>query len=392
MVITGLARLLREPPSWIKDQRLALLCHQASVDEALRLAPDLVAEAFPGQLRCLFSPQHGFFAEKQDNMVPSADGFYEPLKIPLFSLYGRRLAPEGDMLDLFDILLVDLQDVGCRVYTFASTMFLAMEACARAGKTVVILDRPNPIGGLKTEGPILEESWRSFVGMVRVPLRHGLTLAELALVYQQQQALDLDLRIIPMIGWRRDLFFDQTGLPWVMPSPNMPTLETALVYPGQVLLEGTNLSEGRGTTRPFELFGAPYIRPREVRDWLSQRGYEIPGAIFREVAFEPTFHKWQGKTCRGFQIHVQDRTLFNPLWTTAVLLQAISQLYPQDFSLKPPPYEYDYRRLPLDLIIGHSGLREAILSGAPLVPLWEELAREWRGFLEESEGLLLYRR
>ncbi|WP_456433681.1 exo-beta-N-acetylmuramidase NamZ family protein [Thermosulfuriphilus sp.] len=389
MVATGLSRLLAEPPGWLKGRRLALLCHQASVDEGLRPAPNLIAAAFPGQLKCLFAPQHGFFAQKQDNMVPSADGLYESLNVPIFSLYGRRLAPEPEMLDLFDVLLVDLQDVGCRVYTFASTMFLAMEACARAGKTVVILDRPNPIGGLGPEGPFLLEPWRSFVGMVPVALCHGLTLGELALVYLQTAKVDLDLQVITMAGWRRSVFFDETGLPWVMPSPNMPTLETALVYPGQVILEGTNLSEGRGTTRPFEIFGAPFVRPAEILSWISDR-YELPGVFLRELIFEPTFHKWQGETCRGFQIHVIDRTRFEPVWTTLVLIQATASLYPQDFALKAPPYEYDYRRLPMDLIIGDSGLREALLGGDDLRSWRQSWRRDSKVFFSEWGHLLLY--
>ena len=264
-VVTGLEIFLQDPPAWAARARLGLLSHPAAVAADLASARELLAARLPGRLQILFSPQHGLRGEKQDNMIASAD-FVDPvLELPVVSLYGPRLAPPADALAAVDVILVDLQDVGTRVYTFAATLAKVMAAAAPLGKKVVVLDRPNPIGGAAVEGNLLRPEWASLVGPYPLPMRHGFTLGELARYYRVTQQIDCDLEVIPLQGWRRRDYFDATGLPWVLPSPNLPTLDGAIVYPGQVLLEGTNLSEGRGTTRPFELFGAPFLEPRRIK-------------------------------------------------------------------------------------------------------------------------------
>ena len=307
----GFERLLAAMPTALKQARLGLLCNQATVGRDWQPLGQILARQFPRRLRAFFSPQHGWWGEKQDNMVASADGVEPVTGLPVFSLYGQRLRPSRESLDLIDVLLVDLPDVGTRVYTFAATMAFAMQAAAQQGKKVVILDRPNPIGGAQVEGNLLKPEMASIVGPYPLPMRHGMTLGELARYYNEVGRIGCDLDVIPVQGWDRSRYLDATGLPWVLPSPNLPTLDTAIVYPGQVLLEGTNLSEGRGTTRPFELFGAPFINPFEVTAALRD-AYELPGVVLRETWFQPTFHKWAGEVCGGLQLHVTHRQAFKP--------------------------------------------------------------------------------
>ncbi|MFZ5452701.1 MAG: exo-beta-N-acetylmuramidase NamZ family protein [Thermodesulfobacteriota bacterium] len=387
-VISGLEVFVHDPPAWVKGARLGLLSHPASVDADLVSARELLASRFPGQLRVLFSPQHGLLGEKQDNMISSPDFLDAALQLPVISLYGPRMAPPPDSLEKIDAVLVDLQDVGARVYTFAATVAKVMEAAAAAGVKVAVLDRPNPIGGAQVEGNMLKPGWASFVGPYPLPMRHGLTLGELARYYNVTQKLGCDLEVIPAKGWRRRDYFEATGLPWVLPSPNLPTLDSAVVYPGQVLLEGTNLSEGRGATRPFELFGAPFLDPARIKVRLEK--IPLPGVILREVSFEPTFHKWAGELCRGFQLHVTDRLAYKPYFTTLALLGVIRELYPDDFAWRQPPYEYETERRPIDLLTGDAAIREGLEQGTPVRELeaaWqEELAR----FREARQEFLLY--
>ncbi|MGQ9689658.1 MAG: exo-beta-N-acetylmuramidase NamZ family protein [Desulfobaccales bacterium] len=387
-VIPGLEVFLREPPAWAEKASLGLLCHPAAVDRALRPAWELVARRFPSRLRLLFSPQHGFLGDKQDNMVSSPDLEDHLFGVPVVSLYGPRLDPPPQALRQIDVLLVDLQDVGTRVYTYQATLARAMAAAAREGVKVVILDRPNPIGGLQVEGNLLRPQWASLVGPYPLPMRHALTLGELARYYNASHLLGCDLEVIPARGWRRPQYFDATGLPWVMPSPNLPTLEGAIVYSGQVLLEGTNLSEGRGTTRPFELFGAPFLEPRRILAELGDT--PLPGLILREVAFEPTFHKWQGELCRGFQLHVIDRRTFKPYFTTLALLAVIRRLYPDQFAWRPPPYEYETERLPFDLLTGDPAIREGIDAGRPPADLEARWQAELEAYLNATREFWLY--
>ncbi|HEY9074272.1 MAG TPA: DUF1343 domain-containing protein, partial [Desulfobaccales bacterium] len=324
--------------------------------------------------------------EKQDNMIASADFVDPDLQLPVVSLYGPRMAPPAEALAEVDAVLVDMQDVGTRVYTFAATMAKVMAAAAPLGKKVAVLDRPNPIGGTAVEGNMLRPEWASFVGPYPLPMRHGFTLGELARYYRGTQKIDCDLEVMPLMGWQRGAYFDATGLPWVLPSPNLPTLEGCLVYPGQVLLEGTNLSEGRGTTRPFELFGAPFLSPRHVKAILP----ELPGVILREAHFEPTFHKWAGEICRGFQLHVTDQASFKPYYTTLALLAAIRQLYPQQFAWRQPPYEYETERLPIDLLTGDAAIRLGVEEGKTAAELEAEWQKDLTGFMEERREFLLY--
>ncbi len=387
-VASGLEIFLREPPAWAAGARLGLLSHPASVGPDLTNARELVARGFPGRLQVLFSPQHGLLGEKQDNMIASAD-FADPvLHLPVVSLYGPRMTPPPEALAAVDVILVDLLDVGTRVYTFAATLAKVMAAAARLDKKVVVLDRPNPIDGTQVEGNMLRLEWASFVGPYPLPMRHGFSLGELARYYNATQKIGCDLEVIPAAGWRRGDYYDATGLPWVLPSPNLPTLDAAIVYPGQVLLEGTNLSEGRGTTRPFELFGAPFLEPRRILDLLKQ--IELPGVILRAACFEPTFHKWAGELCRGFQLHVTDRGSFKPYFTTLALLAAIRELYPEQFAWRQPPYEYETVRLPFDLLTGDDVIRQGLeggLTAGELEGAWQDdLAR----FMEVRREFLIY--
>ncbi|MFA6498591.1 MAG: DUF1343 domain-containing protein [Desulfurivibrionaceae bacterium] len=388
MVTLGIEHLLASPPASLAGKRLALLCNQASTDRNLRHSRDLIMAAFPGQLTCLFTPQHGFFAEKQDNMIES-EHMTDPVSgLPVFSLYGEVRRPTAAMYDHFDVLLVDIVDVGTRVYTFLYTLAYCLEVARECGKKVVVLDRPNPVGGEAIEGNVLQDDCRSFVGLYPLPMRHGLTFGELALLLNEEYGIGADLEVVAMPGWQRRMLFTDTGLPWVFPSPNMPNPTTALVYPGQVIFEGTNISEGRGTSLPFELFGAPFLDWQTVLD--SMQGLPLPGCFLRPLAFEPTANKWAGQPCRGFQLHVTDPRTFLPYRTSLALLQAFMRCYPEQFALKAPPYEYEFERPPLDLILGDSNLKNQLAAGADIRAL--ELA--WQpgldGFSEMRKKYFLY--
>lgn len=387
MISLGIEEFVKAPPPWLRGQRLGLLCNQASVDRHFRHSRDLIDQALPGQLRCLFSPQHGFFAEKQDNMIESGHG-QDGQGRPLFSLYGDTRRPDREMFDHLDVLLVDIFDVGTRVYTFMSTLLYCLEEAARFGKPVVVLDRPNPVGGAALEGNILQDDCRSFVGIDNLPMRHGLTFAELALFLNARLSEPAELGVVPMAGWRREMHFPDCGQPWVFPSPNMPTYASALVYPGQVLWEGTNISEGRGTSLPFELFGAPFLRHDAILSHL--RSTPLPGCVLRPVCFEPTSNKWRGEVCTGFQIHVTEARDFLPYRTSLAILAAIMTLYPKQFALKEPPYEYEFVRTPLDLILGDSTLRHQLAEGRSVL----DLERGWQeglaAFAEARGPHLLY--
>jgi uncharacterized protein YbbC (DUF1343 family) len=385
----GFELLLAETPGELKGARLGLLGNQATVGRDWQPLWQELARRWPHNLRALFGPQHGWWGEKQDNMVASADGVEPVTGLPVFSLYGERLRPSRESLELIDVLLVDLPDVGTRVYTFAATMASAMQAAARQGKKVVVLDRPNPIGGAQVEGNVLRGEMASIVGPYPLPMRHGMTLGELARYYNEAGRIGCDLTVIPVQGWDREQYFDATGLAWVLPSPNLPTLETAVVYPGQVLLEGTNLSEGRGTTRPFELCGAPFINPFEVTAAFREAG-GLPGVVLRETWFQPTFHKWAGEVCGGWQLHVTDRQAYKPYYTALTILQTVLHLYPDEFQWRQPPYEYEYDRLPFDLLTGDPAVREGLESGAPLEQIEQGWAEGLAEFLEQRREQLLY--
>ncbi len=377
----GITVLCDSPPPSLKGRRLGLLCNPASVDRRLVHSRELIHRAFPDQLKALYAPQHGFYAERQDNMIESADRRDPQTGLPVFSLYGETRVPTRAMLEPIDVMLVDLQDVGTRVYTFVYTLSYCMEAARQHDKAVVVLDRPNPLGGYRIEGNLLTAACASFVGRYPIPMRHGLTIGELARLFNDRFGIGCDLKVVAMQGWRRDMLFDHTGLPWVAPSPNLPTASSAMVYPGQVLWEGTNISEGRGTTQPFELFGAPFIEPQRVAGNLESA--HLHGVVLRPVEFEPTSHKWAGRTCRGFQIHVTDPAVYTPYALSLNLFQAVFRTYPDAFEYKPPPYEYEYERLPMDLILGDREVREQIEQGASI----RDIAATWRAPLAAYEKM-----
>ncbi len=415
-VLTGLEVLARARPRLLRGRRIGLLMHPASVTSRFVSSRRVVMELCGGKsLRALFGPQHGIAGEKQDNMIESAHGADAELGIPVYSLYSETRSPTATMLQDIDVLLVDLQDVGTRVYTFEWTTALALEACAKTGKEVIVLDRPNPIGGDTLEGNLIRPGYTSFVGLYPVPMRHALTLGELAALVNARTAAGAgasarggafarparrkdgvgwrcpgpcELTVVPMHGWRRRMLFPDTGLPWILPSPNMPTFDTAVVYPGQVLLEGTNLSEGRGTTRPFEIFGAPWLDARAVRRRFEAR--RLPGMVLRDHPFEPAFHKWAKQVCQGFQIQVIDVRTFRPYLTTLALLQDIIALHPDRFEWKQPPYEYVTDRLPIDVLTGDPAVREALESGNDLRALERLWLKENATFERDSRPFRLY--
>ncbi len=389
MIQIGIEQLITAPPAWLAGKRLGLLCNQASTDRHFTHSRDLILQAFPGQLRCLFSPQHGFFSAKQDNMIESAHTTDTVSGLPIFSLYGETRKPLPAMFADIDILLIDLQDVGTRVYTFFWTVIHCLQTAAETGIKVAVLDRPNPVGGLMVEGNLLEPEFRSFVGLYEIPMRHGLTMGELALLCNREMGIDAELEVVQMQGWQRQMFFLDTGFPWVFPSPNMPSPLTALVYPGQVIWEGTNISEGRGTTLPFELVGAPFIEPQQVLDILA-RTY-LPGMQLRPIAFEPTSGKWAGEQCRGFHVHVTEPASFLSCRLSLALLQALLQLYPDRLAYKDPPYEYEFERLPMDMILGSRQLRLDLEAGRDIVELEDSWQPELAAFDGLRRSVFLYR-
>lgn len=386
-VTTGLERLLSGYAVDLRLQRLGLILHPASITFDLVLAADALIEA-GFNLDRLFGPQHGARGEKQDNMIESEHYMDPVLDLPVYSLYSEVRKPTPEMLDGLDAVLFDLQDVGVRVYTFIWTMALAMEACAEAGVRFIVLDRPNPVGGVKREGPLLRKGYESFVGLHPIPLRHGLTSGELACWLQAERGLNCQLDVIPCEGLQRSMTWGDTGLPYVMPSPNLPTPNSCDVYPGMVLVEGTNISEGRGTTRPFELFGAPWLDGRALVKRLKVS--RLPGVLFRECYFEPMFGKHAGALCSGVQIYVTDRSVFNAVHTTVEVLVAIRELAPKDFTWLPPPYEYEETLLPIDILWGSNALRAGVDAGKSANDILAGTEEELNDFTASLKPYLLY--
>ncbi len=374
-VSTGLEHFEAELDK-IPQKKLGLIVHPASVNSALQHTSSIFLHKVPTKVAALFGPQHGIFAETQDNMIEWSS-FREPGSgIPVYSLYGDARKPTSEMLKGIDTLIFDLQDVGSRYYTFIWTMLLCMEAASENGVKVVVLDRPNPINGIDVAGPLIQPGFESFVGLKSIPVRHGMTVGELARLFQGEFGISCELDVIPMQGWKRQMYFDDTGLPWVMPSPNMPTLDTALVYPGGCLLEGTNISEGRGTTRPFEIIGAPYIDSKKVIKALEGEG--ITGAYLREAHFNPTFHKYTGETCHGFQVHVIDRKSFDSFALIIKFLKVVHGFWPDKFEWNRNPYEYEYVKPAFDILTGGSSLRRMVENDTP----YSEMEDSWREELE----------
>jgi len=388
-VQTGLARLIAERTS-LGGRRVGLLCNHTAVDTELHHAIDLLHARPDVELTALFGPEHGVRGDAQDMIGVDTDRDART-GLPVYSLYGHTeasLTPTPEMLDQIDVMVFDIQDVGSRYYTFVWTMVLAMRACARAGKAFVVLDRPNPIGGVHVEGAAIEPGFESFVGLVSCPNRHGLTAGEIARWRHAVEGLDLELAVITMRGWARDMWFEHTGLPWVLPSPNMPTVDTALVYPGMCLVEGTELSEARGTTRPFELAGAPHLdADRLARDLTAM---DLPGVKFRPAGFTPMFQKHARTLCAGVQLHVTDAIAFRPYRTGVAFLKTCHDQDPAAFHWRTKAYEFVDQIPAIDLLAGTAALREGIEAGASL----DDLARRWPrdegSFAEERAAYLLY--
>jgi len=387
-LLTGLDLIEKRWPKDLLHARVGLVVHPASVNSRLVHAINVCMRSKKFELAALFGPQHGILGQTQDNMV-EWEGFRDPATgLPVFSLYGKARKPRPEMLATIDALVIDLQDVGSRYYTFIWTMDLCMQACHDARKTIVILDRPNPLAGHITEGPVLEPGFESFVGLRPLPVRHGMTIGEISAYFSDTFYPGLDHYIIPMQGWKRKMRFDQTLLPWIMPSPNMPTFDTALVYPGMCLLEATNISEGRGTTRPFELFGAPFIHPETIVNVLKE--FKLPGVLFRPLSFQPTFQKHAGRLCGGAQIHVTDRERFKPFKTGVAVLKAVHDTYPRDFTWNQPPYEYEESKLPIDILAGTDRLRKDIEEGKGLHGMEKWWKAEAKAFEKIRKKYLLY--
>ncbi len=386
-VITGLENLISDPPSCLETGRIGLLANPASVARDFTHASRLINKRFPGRLTAMFAPQHGFYADRQDNMIES-DHFTDPeLGIPVFSLYSDTRIPTREMFDLIDTLIIDLQDVGTRVYTFIYTISHCLEAGARFSKKIVILDRPNPIGGTQVEGNVLSEEYASFVGRFPIPMRHAMTVGEISQFFNKEFHIGCDLEIIPMKGWKRKMYWQDTGLVWIAPSPNLPSPLSCMVYPGQVIFEGTNISEGRGTTLPFEQFGAPFLDIEKIRYKAAPL---IKGAYLRPVIFEPTSGKWKKKCCKGFHIHVTSKKDFCPYFASLVLLQAIMEFHGNDFKFRLPPYEYEFHRMPIDLILGSKSLRHSLERLEDLTHVRKTWQKELDEFRNTAQKYYLY--
>jgi uncharacterized protein YbbC (DUF1343 family) len=387
-VSVGLENLLSEKLRLLDGVRIGLVCNQASVDHAYQHAADLFHAHPDIKLTALFGPQHGIRGDVQDNMIETKHAVDRITQTPIYSLYSETREPTEEMLQDVDTLVFDMQDVGCRIYTFNYTMANCMRAAKRFGKRVIVCDRPNPIGGVAVEGNVLDPEYASFVGQFPMPTRYGMTVGELARMFNDHFEINCDLEVVNLNGWKRACWLDETDAPWVMPSPNIPTVDTTVVFPATVHFEGTQLSEGRGTTRPFELVGAPYIVPEHYAEHLNAIGF--PGVYFRSCVFQPTFQKHGGVSCGGVQIHVTNRETFEPVIVGIAMVKAAFDMYRADFRWKVPPYEYVYDRNPFDVIAGTNEIREAFERGDS----WESIQASWQAGLNDfkqiREKYLLY--
>jgi uncharacterized protein YbbC (DUF1343 family) len=372
----------------LRGTRVGIVCNHASVSHGVAHIVDRLTEADGVRLAAIFGPQHGFRSDVQDNMIETPHRDDPSRRVPIYSLYSETREPTAEMLKGLDLLIIDLQDIGARIYTYIYTMAYCLRACGRHGVPVIVCDRPNPINGIDIEGALLRKGFESFVGLFPIPMRHGMTMAELARLFNEEFGLGAHLEVVRMHGWERAMFFDDTDLPWVMPSPNMPTLETAMVYPGTVLFEGTLLSEGRGTTRPFELVGAPGVEAERFARQLNDKA--LPGVYFRPAVFEPTFQKHARQACAGCQLHVMERRTFRPVRTGVALLEAFRRALPDAPLWRQPPYEYEREKLPIDILAGSDALRTQLESGMPE----DEIADSWRedeaAFRKARAPYLLY--
>jgi len=378
----GIERLLNEKIDLIRGLRVGLVCNQASVmPDTFAHAADAFGEHSGFELTTLFGPQHGIRGDLQDNMIETPHTVDERTGRPVYSLYSETREPTEEMLKDVDVIVVDLQDVGCRIYTFVYTMANCMRAAKKYGKKVVVCDRPNPIGGVHIEGNVTETAFTSFVGQFEIPTRHGMTCGEMAKMFNEHFGIGCDLEVVEMDGWRREMYGDETGLPWILPSPNIPTVDTCVVFPATVHIEGTELSEGRGTTKVFELNGAPFIDPYE---WVGElNAFNFGGAQFRHVFFRPTFQKWANKTCGGVQIHVTDREALRPVIVGIAMVKRAYDLYTDQFQWRQEAYEYVFDKNPFDVVSGTDKIRKQIEGGVAL----NEIEADWAdGLIEFAEA------
>jgi uncharacterized protein YbbC (DUF1343 family) len=386
--VLGLEKLLSEQRATLRGARIGLICNQSSVNHELRHAADLLHEQSDVNVTALFGPQHGIRGDVQDNMVETAHSVDRVTGIPIYSLYSETRDPTPEMLSNVDALVFDMQDVGCRIYTFIYTLANCMRAAKKYGKRVIVCDRPNPVNGVSIAGTVLEPEFASFVGQFPLATRHGMTVCELALMFKEHFGIDCELEIVKMEGWSREQWLDETDAPWVLPSPNMPTLDSATIFPGTVHLEGTQMSEGRGTTRPFELVGAPYIEAEVYAGRLNAIGF--PGVYFRACGFQPTFQKHWKQTCGGVQIHVTERSAFEPVIAGVATVKLAHDLYTEHFKWKEPPYEYVHDKNPFDVIAGTNKLRAAIEQNQSLDSINESWQEALTLFKQQREPFLLY--
>jgi uncharacterized protein YbbC (DUF1343 family) len=392
LVKTGLDVLVAQNFAPLAGLRVGLVTHPAAVDSQLRHAIDLFAQSGRFKLAAIFGPEHGLLGQAQDLISVSHAESKRHADLQVYSLYGEdeaSLHPKAEQLKGLDALVIDLQDIGSRYYTFQATMRFCLQAALPLGIKVIVLDRPNPLGGEKVEGPALRKGYESFVGCHDLAIRHGLTMGELAMLYQHELKLeDGALEIIHCEGWKREQYWDATGLPWVLPSPNMPTLDTALVYPGQCLIEGTNLSEGRGTTKPFEICGAPWIDATKLAKRLQAEKH--PGVAFRPVWFRPTFQKHAGIDCGGVQLHVTDRDAYQSVRCSLALLAAMRDLSGEKFKWRTEVYEFVKEPIAIDLLFGSDRERKHLEAGKPWTELPPSWVREEADFKMRSHSVFLY--
>lgn len=387
-IVLGIESLLSSKTKLIEGKKIGVVCNQSSVLHNFQHIIDCLHQTKECSLTTLFGPQHGIRGEVQDNMVETPHTLDRKTGLRTFSLYSDTREPTSDMLSEIDTLVFDIQDIGCRVYTFIYTMANCMHSAKKHGLRVIVCDRPNPINGEDIEGSLLDKGFASFVGQFPIPMRHGMTIGELALLFNQHFGINCDLHVVKMSGWHRDFWIDDTDAPWVIPSPNIPTSETARVFPGTVHLEGTQLSEGRGTTKPFEIVGSPYIQAEKLAKHLND--LRLPGVYFRECSFQPTFQKHKGKFCEGVQLHILDRNTFKPVLTGVAVMKTVITLYPNRFEWKQPPYEYVYDKLPIDVIAGGDTLRKSLEQGKDLTHISESWKEDEQNFKELRKNFLLY--
>jgi uncharacterized protein YbbC (DUF1343 family) len=390
-IMTPMVRLgsdLLFSSSRLSGARIGVVCNHASVDRGFVHVLDRIATAPGVTLAAIFGPQHGFRSDVQDNMVETPHIDDPGRRVPIYSLYSETREPTAEMLRGLDALVIDLQDIGARIYTYIYTMANCLRAARRHGVPVLVCDRPNPIDGTDIEGSALVPGYESFVGQFPIPMRHGMTIGELARLFNEHFGIGASLEVVKMEGWTRDMYADATGLPWVMPSPNMPTLDTAIVYPGTVLFEGIMLSEGRGTTRPFELVGAPWIEAESFARQMN--ALKLPGAYFRPAVFEPTFQKHAKNACGGCQIHVTDRAAFRPVLTGVALIATFHRANPSRFAWRQPPYEYEHDKMPIDILAGSDTLRRQIETGVPAAEIASGWQEDEATFRRLRERYLIY--